>query len=1439
MRKINGKLFLALLLGSVALTVTVFVVHHFQYRRIATALLWQARHAEEQGQTSRMATYLQRYLEFSPRDYEEMARLARTWAGPEFAGNVKARRRSLGLLDEVLTYQQDRPELRRLLVRVALEVGDTKKARDQLTRLLRWQDLEPVLRADAAAWAAGKPLPSARLAEDPSRGELECFWGQLLETENRRPEALGCYRLAVRHAPEKLTSYVRLAYVLRRHNETDRDKRLRNLAEADAVMDRLVVRNEVSGKAFLARWRYRRDFDLLSFKDKAEPGRVLLESAAEDVAAALKRQPNSVDVLLAAADLERLRGRRAAEAEGAAEGRQKEVAEHRKRAFAYLRRGLEMVDKQSSARHDLARFGLLWHKTNLLLDDLDRPEQASAPDAKLVEQIRETIERVRKTQVPAAADYLQGRLLVRERHWAEAAALFERSRTLLSAQPDLAAQANLYLGQCYEKLEEPQQMYDAYKRVAEWDPGSVAAQVGMAAARWAQGRLDEAQRLYTQVMSQGRVPPRGALDIARLEIQRQLQSDTPEWKDAELLLNQAARLNPQAKAEVALLRAELLVRQGKEAEADALLQAAILELKKEKPAELYAARADLAMRRKDTKQAWLILTRECQEAKLADSVVLRLAQARYLALIQGKKARKAIDKLAEGSAPFGAAAQARLLGGLADAQFAAGNAAAARRLWQRLARLPRQRGDLRLRLLLFDLAMKEGDEKGMDRALDDIRAVERTSGTFHRYGRALKMIWLAKRQDSHADRDELLTEARRELDQVAQQRGSWPPVYLARAEIDELKGNTAQAIKDLEKAIELGDATPGAVRRLVALLNNAGRFKEADLAQTRLKGSLRTDSELSRLLVSVALNQHQQERALQLARSAVREDSEDPADLVWLGQVLAMAGKPVEAETKLRLAVKKAGSEPGPWLALVQLVAQQKSRSKEALALVAQASKKIAPARAPLAVARCYEVLGRTKEAGEWYDKALAQAKDSPAVLRSVAAFHMNGGRLQQAEPLLRRLVEGKVAGSSDDDRTWARYRLAVVLANGTDFTRFTEALALVGLKLDRNGRLPKETTGPESTEGRRYQARVLAARNQRQYRQRAIALFEQLNRDKVLTPDDRYVLTLLYEAEGLDRKGQESLRELVLLPNAPPQFLARYALTLITRRTDLDEADKWIDRLEDLEKQREVPPNSFASLELRARLLEARGKGKQAEALLRRHALRVGAPPEEVLLVLASLGRQKRFDDAYKLCEHVWRQARVAPEAIGGVSVALLRVMKPTDAQVAHVEELLRTASKSRPKSTVLLMHLADLCDQRGRYDEASELYKRVLKKEPNNVVALNNLAWLLALRAGNAEEALEHINMAVSGMGRRPDLLDTRGLVHLALKQTDKALADLKEATEEAPTPTRLFHLARAYHEARDRASAGRVLRQAKAKGLQVAQLHPMEQEACRQLLAEYDVR
>ena len=149
MRKINLKFFLALMLFVTLLAGSVAGVHFFQRQRIAVALLWQAGRAEEEGQPSDAARYLTRYLEFNPRDLAEKANLARVWA-TDPAAPPRRKAEAVRLLDEVLTYE-DSPELRRLLVRTAVEAGNWGRAKEHLGQLLRWQELEDWLVKDSRA----------------------------------------------------------------------------------------------------------------------------------------------------------------------------------------------------------------------------------------------------------------------------------------------------------------------------------------------------------------------------------------------------------------------------------------------------------------------------------------------------------------------------------------------------------------------------------------------------------------------------------------------------------------------------------------------------------------------------------------------------------------------------------------------------------------------------------------------------------------------------------------------------------------------------------------------------------------------------------------------------------------------------------------------------------------------------------------------------------------------------------------------------------------------------------------------------------------------------------------------------------------------------------------------------------------------------------------
>ncbi|HTU19173.1 MAG TPA: hypothetical protein VMG10_14025 [Gemmataceae bacterium] len=1453
MRKINTKLLLVLLLATLFATGAVFGVHHFQYGRIADSLLWQARRAEEQGQVRRQARYLQRYLEFNPKDLDAKAQLARLWTSEEFDDSPRERGRAVRMLDDVLAQGDDQPELRRLLVKGALEVHQYKMARNHLEKLLT----RAFLNNPPDAGAAEQELV-------PEHGEAAGYAGQLLEYENQTEKALRCYRLAKQEAPHIESNYLNLALLLRKQDRLEPRRIKAYQREANQTIDELVKNNPDSAEAYLTRWRYRRDSGLIVLQGAGETGKengqVPLKDAASDVAAALQRTPDSVEALLAAADLERLEAQAALLAPGSTRDIEKAYQKHRDQALTYISQGMKRhSQRERRVAVDLPLFRLLWHKANLLLDDLERLDHPEANEQRQawMTEVAQVIEQARRTRSsPAACDFLKARLLLLDRRWAEAVTLFEQARPALGGQAELAGQINRYLGQCYEQLAEPGQMFKAYERLRENEPNSLSAQLGMAQAEWMLRHFEKAAEIFQRLAQTRKLPAKAWLDYARLELERQIHQGQPNWTDFQIVLRAAEKLNPDA-VEVPLAKAQWQMLQGDLDEARRVLTAAQADKTWKNSSELWTARISLELR--DKSGAGLTKSRQLlaqAKRQLGERVVLlRLAEARLLAEEKGKGAEEAINRLAGDSDAYKKEAdQAQLLSGLADIQLSLKNDRAARDLWQRVAKLPSRRGDLTLQMLLFDLARKLEDEEGVRQAIESIRAVEGSQGPFHRLGEALRLIWRTEKADG-TDRPNFLKEARTHLDAVQGLRSDWPPLYTARAQLEMLADRKDQARSNLHKALELGETSPAVIREYVELLlrdspDEEATQREAAWALKKVSEPLLGSSELWRLAATVAAHGKDVRRAQELlAKNRPDKDARDFRAVMWEGLLLAEANNP-QAEKKLRAAVAMAQREPEPYVVLVQYLARQK-RDKDANAVLELARQQLPTDQVELTLGRCYEILGRKQLAQARYEEALNGHRRDAAVVRRVAGFFWNAGKLAEAETLLRDLVDKRVKNLSTEEGNWARWHLALVLAGGGDYGRFREALDLVGLKLDDNGHLVRdaERERGDSSDNRRFQARVLASQAaHRQFRQRARELLEEIEQSKALPSDERFILAMLYEAENEWMRAKPILADLANQKEPAPQHSAYYVQSLLEHK-ELREAAKALERLETLEEQRGSEPNAFAAVELRARLLEEQKAGDKALKILEDHIKRKHAHPDEILLLLNSMRRQGKFIQAYQRCVQEWKEGKCSPEVIGGVSVALLRAMQAggvpaSQEQVQTIEQHLNKALESKPKSVVLMLHLAELYDQSTRWDEAESMYRRVIQpeNEPKNIVALNNLAWLLAQRSSDPDkhqEALLRIESAVAAIGRRADLLDTRGLVHMKLGHETAALADFRDAAADMPSPAHLFHLARAHYKASDKTNAFKILKLAQEQGLQASVLHPSEQSEYQRMLMELKIR
>jgi tetratricopeptide (TPR) repeat protein len=437
-----------------------------------------------------------------------------------------------------------------------------------------------------------------------------------------------------------------------------------------------------------------------------------------------------------------------------------------------------------------------------------------------------------------------------------------------------------------------------------------------------------------------------------------------------------------------------------------------------------------------------------------------------------------------------------------------------------------------------------------------------------------------------------------------------------------------------------------------------------------------------------------------------------------------------------------------------------------------------------------------------------------------------------------------------------ARRILAVVKTLQGDYQESRKALELVGLlEEDKVVDRPENGTAQE----RRTQATLLAMQKSRLDQRRAIPILEGLIKRQEALLEDRFLLAQLYETTGDWPKAQKAMFALLSLPGGDsPRYLASYARSLL-RHEQPKEAERWLGRLE---KQQGDPS---VVIEIQARIAKAQGNGAEAVRLLERLSAdrdvnrpRIAAVleelketraaermyrayveasqsehPETALVLAQFLGRQQNISAALDLCERAWKSA---PLATSQVCLILLAQASASPADYQRVERWLEAEAAKSDVSSSFSTALAHVKNLLGRYDEAEAIYRKAIDKNPRDATALNNLAYLLALRREGLDEAMQRVSQSYSLLGPRPSLLDTRAVVLLSRGASEQAINDLKLAIAEQPSATAYFHLAQAYYQARDRQAARLAYQLAKARGLQAATLHPLEktmyEELTRQL-------
>ena len=133
-------------------------------------------------------------------------------------------------------------------------------------------------------------------------------------------------------------------------------------------------------------------------------------------------------------------------------------------------------------------------------------------------------------------------------------------------------------------------------------------------------------------------------------------------------------------------------------------------------------------------------------------------------------------------------------------------------------------------------------------------------------------------------------------------------------------------------------------------------------------------------------------------------------------------------------------------------------------------------------------------------------------------------------------------------------------------------------------------------------------------------------------------------------------------------------------------------------------------------------------------------------------------------------------------------------------------------PKLTGPLVALGQLHEEDKEYDAAVSTYRRVLDIQPDDVIVLNNLAYLLAVRKDAPADALPHAQKAAELRPRSGAILDTLGWIHHLLGNNELAAKVMDEAVRLEPKVSEIrLHAALVYMTVANSARAEAELKEA----------------------------
>jgi len=691
------------------------------------------------------------------------------------------------------------------------------------------------------------------------------------------------------------------------------------------------------------------------------------------------------------------------------------------------------------------------------------------------------------------------------------------------------------------------------------------------------------------------------------------------------------------------------------------------------------------------------------------------------------------------------------------------------------------------------------------------------------------------------------------VDDLRRIRPLWPRTHLVQAELAMQQDDLRTAIASLQRAWELGERSLLVAQQLLDLLTQAGRYEDA----VRFVGEVRTYVKQSPSLFDSAVpylaRGSDANEAIEIAEAFVTNQPNDPQAHLRLGRVLSLmaeglSGEDPERQRQWVRAAEQAYQEAirldrtalQPWAELVLFYSRHPPLAEKVSLALDALEQRVAMSRVDkaLLLSRLARLAGMVPEARKYAAQAVRLAERDGNLGRRARVLATVGEFYLTLSPWLAEYLT-REALQLEPEHAGATRTLVRALTLRGEPSAVEEAVALVArwgdpASLDRSDRY--------------VVAYLLSQTGSAAELSRAIDLLRGSDR---LNRAEQHLLAMLYRKTDRVATAYNLLQRLASDAEASPEELRDYLIFwqdyFLASASEGGQVDFAADARRAYQRLLSLPGAEQRWLELKLRELRL-VDGEQplpeatvqqlVEQLLQSDAVVARSSPSYDAGLLSRILQQLLIADLQAAAVAVATQSieQVPPDQAQGILCDAVKQSASRGATLQPIVWQALSAIGNQPEVPVELLHaVGEAQIIGGRYDDAQQTYRQILRRRPNHVTALNNLAAVMAEQPDGLPVARRLCGQALELAPERIDVLDTRAMVELGEGNSEAAVELWQRLVQQQPDhPVLWLHLSMAEHAAGNDRAAERAFIQSLAAGVSQQVLPSKERQFVQSMQA-----